>query len=371
MISVVQFGVGPLGRHVLKFLLERQGIAVAGVVDPDPALVGRDVHELAGIGAGELVAADGTGEAGAGGAGAGGSVTAAGGNGEAGAGGAGATGGVRVSASLDEALSGLSEQPRVAVLTTVSSIERLVDQVRVAAEAGMHVVSTCEELLYPWKQHPEAAQRIDQICREHDVACLGTGVNPGFLMDYLPVVFTSTSRVVERVTVERVQDASTRRIPFQKKIGAGLTPEQFEEHRRNGILRHVGLPESVDLIAAAMGWELDENIETLEPVLSETGTQAGYKPIDKGMPAGVQQVGSGMVNGKEVIRLVFRAAVGEPQSYDRIEVKGEPNVLTEIKGGLHGDVATSAITVNAVKAVVRAEPGLRTMLDIPVPAWFA
>ncbi len=331
MISIVQFGAGPLGRNVLRYLYDRKGIHVAGVVDLNPELAGHDAGELADVPAN----------------------------------------GVSVSQSLDEILKTAGEPPRVAVLTTVSSIAGLVDQVRLSAEAGMHIVSTCEELLYPWNQHPDEAREIDRICRENNVACLGTGVNPGFLMDFLPVVFTSTSRNVDQITVERVQDASTRRIPFQQKIGAGLSPDEFEQKKADGILRHVGLPESVDLIAAAMGWELDENRETLEPVLSPEGTDAGYVSISSNMPAGVEQVGSGFVNGKEVIRLVFRAAVGEPRSYDRIHISGEPEVQTEIKGGLHGDIATSAITVNAVRSITRCRPGLNTMLDAPVPAWFS
>lgn len=330
MISVVQFGVGPLGRNVLSNLHERQGICVAGVVDLNPELTGYDTGKLAG----------------------------------------GPDSGVAVSGSLEEVMQQNGTRPQVAVLTTVSSVGRLVDQVRMTAEAGMHIVSTCEELLYPWNQHPDEAREIDRICRDYGVACLGTGVNPGFLMDFLPVVFTSTSRRVERITVERVQDASTRRIPFQQKIGAGLSLEEFERKKKEGTLRHVGLPESVDLIAAAMGWKLDDNRETLEPVPSPHGTDAGYMPIGSGMPAGVEQVGSGFVNGKEVIRLVFRAAVGEPRSYDRIFIEGEPEVQTEIKGGLHGDIATSAITVNAVSTIVKCLPGLKTMLDVPVPAWF-
>jgi 4-hydroxy-tetrahydrodipicolinate reductase len=176
---------------------------------------------------------------------------------------------------------------------------------------------------------------------------------------------------VDSITVERVQDASVRRIPFQQKIGAALTHDEFQAKKDDGSLRHVGLPESVDLIANAMGWELDENRETLEPVIAKDTITNGYKPIEKGNPAGVEQVGSGYVNGEEKIKLVFRAAVGEEKSYDRITIKGLPNITTEIDGGLNGDVATCAITVNAVRSVTGSTPGLKTMLDVPVPAYFS
>lgn len=331
MINIVQVGIGALGQQVLQYLSDREGINVVGVVDLNPDLQGKEINEI--------IKTD--------------------------------TAGVVVYNSLEEAVSNANQKPEVAVLTTVSSIDKLVGQVEQAANAGLHVVSTCEELTFPWKQHPEAAGKIDAVCKTNSVTCLGTGVNPGFLMDYLPSAFTSVCQRVDSVTVERVQDASVRRIPFQKKIGAALTHDEFESEKESGRLRHVGLPESVDLIAKAIGWNLDENRESLDPVIAGDKITNGYKPIEKGSPAGVEQVGSGFVDGKEVIKLVFRAAVGEEKSYDRITIKGLPNIITEIEGGLNGDVATCAITVNAVQSVTRSTPGLKTMLDVPVPAYFS
>lgn len=331
MINVIQIGIGALGKQVLQYLADRDGVNVVGLVDLNPDVVGKSIGDIADTN----------------------------------------DSGVIVQSSLDDAIKNAPSKPEVAVLTTVSSIEKLVSQVEEAAKAGLHIVSTCEELTFPWKQHPEAASKIDTVCKDNGVTCLGTGVNPGFLMDYLPSAFTSVCQRVDSVTVERVQDASVRRIPFQQKIGAALTHDEFQAKKDDGSLRHVGLPESVDLIAHAMGWELDENKETLEPVIAKQKITNGYKPIEKGNPAGVEQVGSGFVDGDEKIKLVFRAAVGEEKSYDRITIKGLPNITTEIDGGLNGDVATCAITVNAVRSVTGSTPGLKTMLDVPVPAYFS
>ena len=273
--------------------------------------------------------------------------------------------GVVISLTLQEALEKCDKKPEVAVTATASSIEKLLPQVRKAAEAGLHMVSACEELIFPWKQHPNEAEKIDAICKQHSVACLGTGVNPGFLMDFLPSVFTSVAQRVDTIHVERVQDASVRRVTFQQKIGAGLTHQEFEAKKSDGSLRHVGLPESVDLIAHAMNWTLDENRETLEPVLAKEDITSGYREIKKGAPSGVEQVGSGFSDGREVIRLRFRAAVGEERSYDRITIKGTPDITTEIEGGLNGDTATCAITVNAIRSVAVCTPGLKTILDVP------
>jgi 2,4-diaminopentanoate dehydrogenase len=330
MIRVIQIGMGPLGRQIVRYILEREGLELVGVVDLDPSLRGRD--------AGELCDSSPI--------------------------------GVRVAGNLDEARMNATDVADVAVIATVSSIDELVPQVAVAARAGLDIVSTCEELSFPWHRHEAAASAIDRVCRDHGVACLGTGVNPGYLMDFLPSVLTAIAQRVDRIEVERVQDASARRVPFQEKIGAGLTPEEFEARRTAGTLRHVGLPESVDMIAHAMGWALDEATETLEPVLADRDTTVGYRPIAAGQPAGVQQIAVGRLGGKEVLRLTFRAAVGEERSYDRIRIIGVPTVDTTIEGGVNGDVATCAITVNAIRSVVRSDAGLKTMLDVPVPAWF-
>jgi 4-hydroxy-tetrahydrodipicolinate reductase len=234
-------------------------------------------------------------------------------------------------------------------------VARLEPQVVEAARCGLDVVSTCEELAFPWRTAPEVAARLDAVCRKHRVTCLGTGVNPGFLMDFLPCILTGVSQQVRKITVQRVQDASVRRVPFQQKIGAGLTRAEFRRKQAEGTLRHVGLTESTYLIAHAMNWELTKVTESLRPVLATGAVTTGYKPIAKGMARGVEQIGRGYIGGREVIRLHFRAAVGEPRSFDRIEIKGCPDVVSEI-------------VLNAVRSVIAAAPGLKTMLDVPAVA---
>jgi 4-hydroxy-tetrahydrodipicolinate reductase len=252
----------------------------------------------------------------------------------------------------------------------VSSVVDFESQILDIAKAKLHIVSTCEELFYPWKTQPDLSKRIDEVCCKNGVVCIGTGVNPGYLMDFLPTVLTGPCQNVKKIEVWRVQDASVRRIPFQQKIGAGLTLEEFEVKRKSGTLRHVGLPESVDFIASRLGWKLERNVETLEPVIAEKDIDTGYKPISKGMARGVHQVGRGFIGDKEVITLNFKAAVGEPESYEEVHIDGVPEIQSKISGGVNGDIATCAITLNAVRSVLAVEPGLKTMGDIPPVAFF-
>ncbi len=170
-------------------------------------------------------------------------------------------------------------------------------------------------------------------------------------MDYLPSTLSTLCQRVDRVRVWRVQDASKRRGPFQKKIGAGLDLATFREQVRAGVIRHVGLPESVHMIAAAMGWQLDEARETIKPVVAERRIRTRHVRVEPGQAAGVEQVGRGMVKGREAIRLMFRAAVGEAESYDTIKIAGEPSIESTIRGGVNGDIATCAVTLNAAMAL--------------------
>lgn len=323
MIDTVHLGIGPLGRKMVGYALQRGCFNIVGAVDPDPEKVGRDLGELCGA---EPL-------------------------------------GIIVRSNLDEAIG--DKKPQAAIVTTVSSLVSFESQAVELAKAKINIVSTCEELFFPWNTQPEVSRRIDEICREYGVVCLGTGVNPGYLMDFLPTVLSGSCQNVESIKVWRVQDASVRRIPFQKKIGAGLTLEEFEAKRKAGTLRHVGLPESVDFIADRLGWKLDRNEETLEPVIADEDIKSGYMPILKGMARGVHQVGKGFVGDSEVITLTFRAAVGEIESYEQIQIDGEPNIESRITGGVNGDIATCAITLNVVRSVLQASPGLRTMADVP------
>jgi hypothetical protein len=328
MINTVHVGVGPLGQKLLRYVVERGCFNVVGAVDPDPEKTGKDLGQLCGI--------DPL--------------------------------GVTIRDNLAEAIGG--KPVEVALVTTVSSIAALESQVAGLANVKLNIVSTCEELFYPWKANPDVAKRIDDICRQNGVACLGTGVNPGYLMDLLPTVLSGMCQNVKKVEVWRVQDASMRRIPFQQKIGAGLTLEQFEAMRDAGTLRHVGLAESVDFIADRLGFNLDKSTECLEPIVAESQIDSGYQPIFKGMACGVHQVGRGFVGDKEVITLNFRAAVGELESYDQVHIEGEPEIKSRIAGGVNGDIATCAITLNAVRSILQAGPGLKTMAQIPPVSFF-
>ena len=323
--KAVQFGCGPIGCSVVRYAWQRPDIELVGAIDIDRSLVGRDLGEVAGID-NRL--------------------------------------GVSISADADAVLS--QAKPDVVFLTTGSYPRAVYPQVEKCVAAGANVVSTCEELSYPYRKEPQLSAEIDRIAKANNVTVLATGVNPGFVMDSWPLFMTGVCQQVKRIKAVRVQNASSRRGPFQKKIGAGCTPEEFKKLVAAGTLKHVGLPESIAMIAGGLGWNLDEITESIEPVIARDQVKTDFVTVEPGQAAGVKQVGKGIRAGEELVILEFEAAVGAPESYDTVHITGIPNMEVTIKGGTHGDIATAAITVNSVHRVIDAPPGLVTVKDLPI-----
>ena len=321
----VQYGCGPIGCSVARLAAQRADIELVGAIDIDPDKVGRDLGEVIGLDR-PL--------------------------------------GITVS---DDAAAVLAQaRPDVVFLTTGSALKKVLGQLTEIVKAGANVVSTAEELAFPWRKEPELSAEIDRLAREHGVTVLATGVNPGFLMDTWPLAMTAVCQEVRQIRVSRIQDACPRRLPFQKKIGAGCTLEEFQSLVDAGTLRHVGLAESIAMIAAGLGWELDEITDEIEPIIAETEVKSPYLTVKPGQAAGVKQTGHGIKNGQEVITLDFQAYCGARESYDAVYITGTPNMEVVIRGGTHGDIATAAMVLNSVCRVVAAPPGLTTMKDIPL-----
>jgi len=191
-------------------------------------------------------------------------------------------------------------------------------------------------------------------------------VNPGFVMDKLPLTITSVCQRVDSVQIVRIQNASTRREPLQRKVGAGMTRGEFERAVADGKIKHMGLRESLMLVGNGLGVEFDHvSDEKIAPIVAEREITTQYLKVAPGQVAGVHQTieGKGRIN----VSLELRMYVGaEDVAADRVIVRGVPDVEMEIKGGIHGDRATAAMVVNAIPRVISARPGVLTMDDIPI-----
>jgi len=324
-IKAVQFGCGPIGCSVVRYVIGKQDIELVGAIDVDNSLIGNDLGEVAGI------------------------------NDRL---------GIKISPDAEATL--YQARPDIVFLTTSSSLKIVYPQIKQCSVTGANVVSTCEELAYPYREAPQLTVEIDKVAKENNITVLSTGVNPGFIMDAWPLFMTGVCQEVKHVKAVRVQDAASRRGPFQKKIGAGCTLDEFRKLVATGTLKHVGLPESIAMIADGLGWRLDKITESIEPVVAKSQVRTSFVTVKPGRAAGVRQVGKGMSAGKELIILEFEASVGSHKSYDAVYITGSPNLEVVIKGGTHGDIATAGIVVNSVHRIIDAPPGLLTVKDLPI-----
>lgn len=317
-ISVAQYGIGPIGAEIARALLTKPWVKLVAAVDIDPDKVGKDLGLVIGLGR-EV--------------------------------------GVAVTSELQV-------KPDVVCHSTGSRLRDVAAQLQSLLERGCHVVSTCEELSFPLDA--EIRERLQQVARSAGVSLLGTGVNPGFVMDKLPLTITSVCQEVKSVEITRIQNASTRREPLQRKVGAGMTAEEFRAAVDAGKIKHMGLRESLMLVGNGLGVEFDDvSDEKIEPIVAERTITTQYLSVAPGQVAGVYQTiyGKGRIN----VSLELRMYVGaEDVAADRVIVRGVPDVEMTIKDGVHGDRATAAMVVNSIPRIVQARPGVLTMDDIPI-----
>jgi 4-hydroxy-tetrahydrodipicolinate reductase len=211
------------------------------------------------------------------------------------------------------------------------------------------------------------AAKLDRICKKSGARMIGTGVNPGFVMDLLPLCMTAVSREVRAVHVQRVVNASTRRAPLQRKIGSGLAPEEFRRLFKAGKAGHAGLKESLALIAHCLGWKTARIVETGDAVIAERDIQTQHLEVKQGQTCGLHQRAEAKMNGKACLTLDLKMYLDAPQPHDAIQIEGEPPLDLVINGGVAGDHATVAALVNSAPRVLQAKAGLLLVTDLPTP----
>ncbi len=329
-IRAVHVGLGPVGLRVVKHILEeRQGLRYVGAIDVAPNLEGRDLGEVAGLG----------------------------------------PCGVRVTGDASRVFE--ETRPDIAIYTTISSLKRFLPQTEVAIRNGVNVISTCEELAFPSFVDSALTEKYDELCRTHGVTMLGTGINPGFVMDLMASVLTTACTDVRRIEITRRMDATPERQSFQKNIGVGMGVEEFRQAvAACEITGHVGFEMSICLIADALGWDLEEvRINLPEPVVADCPASSEYFNVAAGGVKGTVQCAVGVVAGEERIVLEFSAFLGAEPSYDEVALFGTPEIRARVTPSWHWDHGVVAMTVNLITAVINSCPGLLTINDI-VPVSF-
>lgn len=319
-LKTLHVGLGPIGIEILKAGARAQICEPVVCADISPEIAGRTIREVA---QDESLPA------------------------------------VSVCAELDDALEQAVQAGAVAaIVSTGSRVERVAPQFEACLRRGLRVISTCEELIFPWLRAAPEADRLDGIAVENDVALLGAGVNPGFVLDLLPFVLTRVCQSVESLYAGRFVDATRRRRQLQAKIGSGMTPDEFRSDASEGKIGHVGLAESAALLADSLGWQWDEFEETIDPVIADEPIATDHFKVAAGEVRGQAQT---VTMGDLTLELTM--ALGTCDR-DEVRIEGRPPVHAIIEGGIHGDTATAGTVINFLHPLMKADPGLRTVTDV-------
>jgi hypothetical protein len=322
-IPVVVMGLGFIGREIAKAAQASSELKLVGAVDANPALIGQDLGKLLGDPS------------------------------------------IKVEVSRDVTSAFGRTRGGVVLHATASRFPDVLEQLLAVVNAGASVVSTCEELAFPYLKYSKLAAQLDQAAEKSGVSVIGTGVNPGFVLDRLAATAGQACGPVRRVTATRVVDARSRREALQRKVGAGLTEKEFNELVEKDQIGHVGLAESAALCALGLGIDCDQYDEEIDAVFAVEDIPGAAFPVARGRVAGISQIAVGLNEGQERVRLELTIAVGAEDPGDRIVIDSDPRIELEIRGGVAGDRATANLVVNAAPRVAAAEPGLLTVLELP------
>ena len=322
-IPVIHLGLGPIGQAIGKAVAEEGRLISVGAVDTDPAIRGRQLQEICDAGLEPLTVVE--------------------------------------TLAATQAPAG-----SVALQATVSSLTAASEQLFAAIALGYHVVSTCEELVWPWDDQPRLAAELDRAARKAGVTILGVGVNPGFVMDALPVLLSRATTEIEAIHISRIVDIAQRRLPLQSKMGVGRQPAEVQSLLDEEKAGHVGLSASLRMLAAGLGWRLDVIDLVNRPIVARTPTETGLGVILPGQCIGVRQQAIGMASGmpRIILTLLMEAQVAGG-SRDEIVIDGDQSLRLRIDG-LQGDLATAALVINQALHVRDLPPGLQTMLSAPL-----
>lgn len=332
-IKVAIWGFGAMGSGMARMLLDKKGVQIVAICDKSEERIGREMHKVLGIDRCENPNVVISGES--------------------------------VHAFPDGGAD-------VLLLATDSFTRSAFEKIAFALERKMNVISTAEELANPQAQEPELAAQIDELAHLHDATVLGTGINPGFVMDFLVLALTGTCERVDEIRAVRVNDLSPFGATVMREQGVGTTVEEFKQGVADkSISGHVGFPESIRMIADGIGWQVERIEESREAIVSKVPRKSNHSEVAPGDVAGCRQRGVGYVDGKPLIEMEHPQQISPQAEHvetgDYIWIKGTPDITLQIKPEIPGGIGTIAMCVNMIPHVINADAGLKTMLDLPVP----
>ena len=331
-IRVLVLGTGQMGSGIARLVLDKQGLELVGAYGKRIEHAGLDLG--AAIGLDQVL-------------------------------------GIKISSELDTVLE--QTRPHVAIQATCSKLTDAIEEISVLLRHGVHVITIAEEMAYPAAQSPPIAGELNQLAIAHGVSIVGTGINPGFVLDLLVIMLTGVCSDIQSITARRVNDLAPYGPSVLASQGVGLSPEAFRLGLQDGtVVGHVGFTESIHMIADAVGWEIERIEERREPIISAVSRETPFVKIETGQVAGCLHTAEAYRQGKPVITLVHPQQI-QPyleavDTEDMIEITGTPNIRLTGSPEIPGGQGTIALAVNMIPRLLNASPGLHSMADLPVPA---
>lgn len=327
-VKVIHWGLGAMGGGMAKLLDTKTGVESVAAIDADPNKHGKTMAQLLGVKSQAVISND--------------------------------------------SARALAADADVVIIATGSFTKEVYPQLVQAIEAKKNVICIAEEMAFPRQQQPELGEKIHKLALENNVTVLGTGINPGFVLDLLIVAMTGVCYNVKEIKASRINDLSPFGPTVMKTQGVGTTPEEFAAGVEAGaIVGHVGFPESMAMISSALGWKLDEIRQTKEPIIAKKYRETPHVKVEPGMVAGCRHIAYGIKDGKTLITLIHPQQVRPEnegvETGDFIEIYGEPNINLKIQPEIPGGIGTIALAVNSIPNVINSKPGLMNMTQLPVP----
>jgi 4-hydroxy-tetrahydrodipicolinate reductase len=264
-------------------------------------------------------------------------------------------------------------RPEVAIQATCSRLDDAAGEIATLLRHGVHVISIAEQMAWPAATSPATAAALHRLAVDHGVAVLGTGINPGFVLDLLVIALSGVCLDIESISATRVNDLSPYGPSVLQSQGVGLSPGQFRERLEAGtVVGHYGFAESIHMVATAVGWEIERIEERREPIIATARRQTPSVRVEPGQVAGCHHTAVAYRAGRPVIELDHPQQV-RPEAEgavtgDTIEIRGTPHIRLAGSPEIPGGQGTVALAVNMIPRVLAAPPGLHSMADLPVPA---
>ncbi|MEV4894502.1 dihydrodipicolinate reductase [Nonomuraea sp. NPDC055795] len=337
-IRVVQWATGAVGRYALRSVLSRPELELAGVLVYDPDKTGKD--------AGDLVALPRT--------------------------------GVTCTDDVERILATDADCVlHMPLPASYFGADQAADLETICAllASGKNVITTTG-FVYPKSYGPGVVQRIETACAEGGTSLHGTGVNPGFMSDFLPLALSGLSSRVDHIYVRESSDFRghpSRQIVVDLVGFTRSAKDYIAAVRPYRAFQRSLFAESAQLVADALGVQLDEVEESDEFELATEEFEIAAGLVREGTVCASRWVFSGLVRGRPfmTIEVVYKADAAKvrrwPDPGFSIHIEGVPQMTVSVEEVSHGLAAAASHAVNSIPAVVSAKPGIRTLLDLPLP----